>query len=84
MIKHIINGLENRKIFHKDITAEDPTVNALDPFAAGFRRYRATTTVEGISNDKCIGFVKCRVEPPKDLYIHVLPCNNESKLFLHG
>ena len=27
-----------------------------------------------------LGFAKCRVEPPKDLYLPVLPCNNDNKL----
>jgi hypothetical protein len=69
-----------QRINHRDITSQYSTVNALDPYAVGFRKYRATTTVEDIVNEKFIGLVKCKVEPPKNLYRPVLPSRGEGKL----
>ncbi len=34
-------------------------------------------------NNKFIGLVKCDIQPPKDLYIPVLPDNSNGKLLFH-
>jgi hypothetical protein len=70
----------NEKIHYLDIVSLYPTVNALDDYATGFRRYRNNTTEEDILNDNFIGLVKCKVYPPKDLYLPVLPCRIDKKL----
>ena len=67
-------------IGYRDVTSEYPTVNAIDPYAVGFRRYRASATPEDILNDKFIGLVKCRVVPPANLIHPVLPRRVDNKL----
>ncbi len=59
-----------------------PTVNALDDYAVGFKKY-VDITVDDILSDKFIGLVKCDIIPPKDLYVPVLPDSNEGKLLFH-
>ena len=73
---------EHQKIFYLDVVSLYPTVNALDDYAVGFRKY-VDITVEDIVNDKFIGLVKCDVVPPKNLYKPVLPDNTEGKLLFH-
>ena len=73
---------EHQKIFYLDVVSLYPTVNALDDYAVGFRKY-VDITVEDIINDNFIGLVKCDVVPPKNLYKPVLPDNTEGKLLFH-
>lgn len=58
------------------------TVNALDDYAVGFKKY-VNITVDDIVNDKFIGLVKCDITPPKDLYVPVLPDKDDVKLLFH-
>ena len=74
---------EHQKIFYLDVVSLYPTVNALDDYAVGFRKYVYDITVEDIINDNFIGLVKCDVVPPKNLYKPVLPDNTEGKLLFH-
>ena len=64
-----------------------PSVNALDDYAVGFKKYYKPT-VDEIMNDSFIGIVKCEVIPPKNLYLPVLPervkgPNGVEKLMFH-
>ena len=65
-----------------DVSSLYPTVNALDDYAAGFKRYVDITAADTLS-DKFIGLVKCDIEPPKNLYVPMLPDNSDGKLLLH-
>ena len=38
---------------------------------------------DDLLSNKFIGLVKCDVEPPKDLYVPVLPDNSDGKLLFH-
>ena len=58
------------------------SVNALDDYPIGFRRY-THRTVEDIRDNTFIGLVKCKVQPPKDLYVPVLPQAKDGKLMFH-
>ena len=49
-----------------------PSVNALDDYAVGFKKYYKPN-VDEIMDDSFIGIVKCEVVPPKNLYLPVLP-----------
>ena len=62
-----------------DVTSLYPTVNALDDYAVGFKKY-VKTTPEDILSGKFFGLVKCDITPPKDLYLPVLPRNENHKL----
>ena len=65
-----------------DVCSLYPTVNALDDYAVGYKKY-VNITSEDILNDKFIGVVKCDIKPPKDLHIPVLPDNSDGKLLFH-
>ncbi len=65
-----------------DVVSEYPTVNALDDYAVGFKKH-VEITPEDIVNDKLFGVVKCDINPPKDLYVPVLPDNSTGKLLFH-
>lgn len=80
VIKKYHKCIGRQRIGYRDVTSEYPTVNALDPYAVGFRRYRASTTIDDILNDEFIGLVKCVIEPPTDLHIPVLPRRTCMKL----
>ncbi len=73
---------DRQKIFYFDVVSLYPTVNSLDDYAVGFRKY-VNISVKDIINNKFIGLVKCDVQPPKDLYIPVLPDNSNGKLLFH-
>ena len=59
-----------------------PTVNALDDYAIGFKKY-VDITSEDILTDRFFGIAKVDMIPPKDLYIPVLPDNSNGKLLFH-
>jgi hypothetical protein len=80
--KSYVKANKNQKIFYFDVCSLYPTVNALDDYAVGFKQY-VKIAVEDILNGDFIGLVKCDVEPPKDLYIPVLPDNTNGKLLFH-
>ena len=48
-------------------------------YAVGFKKY-VDITAEDILSDNFIGLVKCDIEPPKNLYVPVLPDNSNGKL----
>ena len=73
---------KHQKIFYLDVCSLYPTVNALDDYAVGYKKY-VNITSEDILNDKFIGVVKCDIKPPKDLHIPVLPDNSDGKLLFH-
>ena len=54
----------------------------MDDYAVGYGRY-VKITPDDILNDRFFGVAKVDVEPPKDLYIPVLPDNSEGKLLFH-
>jgi hypothetical protein len=70
---------ENQVIYAFDVTSLYPTVNALDDYAVGFKKY-VKTTPEDILSGKFFGLVKCDITPPNDLYLPVLPRNENHKL----
>jgi hypothetical protein len=77
---------DDEEIHYYDVTSLYPTVNALDEYPVGFRRYRPITgkTVSDIANNEFIGVVRCDVIPPKGLKIPVLPDNSGSgRLLIH-
>lgn len=71
---------KNQRIHYLDFVSLYPTVNALDEYATGFRRYRPETTEDDILNDTFIGLVKCKYYPPKDLYLPPLPNRTDKGL----
>ncbi len=77
---------KSHRIFYFDVVSLYPTVNALDFYAVGFSKY-VTTTVDDIRSGKFFGLAKVDIEPPKQLYVPVLPDNkykgNEGKLLFH-
>ena len=80
VIKQYHKCVGNERINYKDVSSEYPTVNALDPYAVGFRKYKAHTTVDDIANDSFIGLVKGYVVPPNNLHKPVLPSRKDKKL----
>ena len=79
---------KNQKILYVDVVSLYPTVNALDDYAVGFKNYinindDGEELIQRILNNDFIGLVSCDVEPPKDLYIPVLPDNTGGKLLFH-
>ena len=58
------------------------TVNALDDYAVGFKKY-VDITAEDILSDNFIGLVKCDIEPAKNPYVPVLHDNSNGKLLFH-
>ena len=72
----------DQKLFYYDVVSLYPTVNALDDYAIGFGKY-VDIKPEDILSGKFFGIVKCDVEPPKDLYVPVLPDNSGGKLLFH-
>jgi len=73
---------ENQQILYYDVCSLYPTVNALDDYAIGYKRY-VTITADDIASGEFFGVAKVDVIPPKDLYIPVLPDNSEGKLLFH-
>ena len=69
----------NQVIYSFDVTSLYPTVNALDDYAVGFKKY-VKTTPEDILSGKFFGLVKCDITPPRNLYLPVLPRNENHKL----
>jgi hypothetical protein len=70
---------DNQEIYSFDVTSLYPTVNALDDYAVGFKKFVKTTPADILSG-KFFGLVKCDITPPKDLYLPVLPRNENHKL----
>ncbi len=77
-----ICSTSNQQIYYFDVVSLYPTVNALDDYAVGFKKY-VNITVDDIKKNNFIGLVKCDVQPPEDLYIPVLPEINDGKLLFH-
>ena len=69
-------------INYDDVTSLYPTVNALDDYPVGFKKY-VTITPKDILSGKFFGLVKVDVTPPKDLYVPVLPQSVDGKLLFH-
>ncbi len=80
--KSYIKCNEHQKIFYFDVVSLYPTVNALDSYAIGFKKY-IDITVDDILNETFIGLVKCDVKPPADLKIPVLLDRGNGKLLFH-
>ena len=80
--KSYVKCNKHQKIFYLDVCSLYPTVNALDDYAVGFKKY-VDITAEDILSDNFIGLVKCDIEPPKNLYVPVLPDNSNGKLLFH-
>ncbi len=70
------------KIYYFDVVSLYPTVNALEVYPVGFKRY-VNTTVEDIKSGKFFGLVKVDITPPSKLYVPVLPDNSNGKLLFH-
>jgi hypothetical protein len=51
LLRVIIFVNEDEKIFHVDVTSLYPTVNALDPYAVGFKKY-VKITADDILKDR--------------------------------
>ena len=78
---------EHQKIYHYDVVSLYPTVNALDDYAIGFKKYVNYDSIEAFCKDvlsgEFCGVAKVDITPPKDLYIPVLPANANGKLLFH-
>lgn len=66
---------EDEKIYYKDITSLYPTVMYYDLYPVG-HPIRLTKNL-GTDVSKYFGFVKCKVVPPKDLYLPILPARSD-------
>ena len=55
---------KHQNSFYLDVCSLYPTVNALDDYAVGYKKY-VDITPEDILNDSFIGIVKCDVKPPQ-------------------
>jgi hypothetical protein len=73
---------EHQKIGYDDVVSLYPTVNALDDYAVGFKKY-VNTTSDDIQSGKFCGLVKVDITPPKNLYVPILPDNSNHKLLFH-
>jgi len=73
---------EDEKIFYHDVVSLYPTVNALDTYAVRFSKY-VNITSDDILSGKFFGIAKVDIEPPKNLYVPVLPDNSQGKLLFH-
>ena len=62
-----------------DVTSLYPTVNALDDYAVGFKKY-VTITPKDILSGKFFGIAKVDITPPDNLYVPVLPHSFNKKL----
>ena len=80
--KSYVKRNKHQKIFYLNVCSLYPTVNALDDYAVVFKQY-VDITVEDILSNKFIGLVKRDIEPPKNLYVPVLPDNPNGKLLFH-
>jgi hypothetical protein len=80
--KSFVKCNENQKIFYDDVTSLYPTVNALDDYCVGFKKY-VQITVEDIASGDFFGVAKVDVIPPKNLYVPVLPDSSKNKLLFH-
>ena len=73
---------KHQKIFSYDVVSLYPSVNALDDYAVGFKKY-VNITVEDISSGRFFGLAKVDVKPPKGLYVPLLPESKDGKLMFH-
>ena len=80
MCNHLCQG--NQQILTYDVCSLYPTVNALDDYAVGFKRY-AVISVDDIYSGKFFGLAKVDIIPPKNLYIPLLPDRVNGKLLFH-
>ena len=72
---------KHRNIFYLDVCSLHPTVNALDDYAVGYKKYD-NITLEDVLNDTFIGTAKCDVQPPEDLHIPILPDASDGRLLV--
>lgn len=71
---------EDTKIAYADFTSLYPSIQALAEYPIGVGRY----IKENFSNiNDYFGFIYCKVTPPKNLRIPVLPQTSEGKLMFH-
>ena len=82
VFKRYFKCTKNQKIYYFDVVSLYPTVNALDSYAVGFKKY-VSITVDDIKTGKFFGLAKVDVEPPTNLYVPVLPDNSNGKLLFH-
>jgi hypothetical protein len=76
-LKFAYKARENEKILYYDFTSLYPFVLANRPFPIGHPEV-ITCGFDGIEN--YFGFVSCKVLPPKQLYLPVLPLSIDGKL----
>ena len=76
---------DDEKVFYYDVVSLHPSVNALDEYAVGFRKYVKMTLddLDNVRSGKFVGIMKVDITPPKDLYAPVLPDNSNVKLLFH-
>jgi hypothetical protein len=78
---------DNQKIHYVDVVSLYPTVNALDTYAVGFKRFVNVSNkdafIEKIRSGEFVGVAKVDITPPRDLYLPVLPDNSDGKLLFH-
>lgn len=84
----VLSASCNTKIYYKDVVSLYPTVMFYDYFPVGHPeivediKYPVSLNENMEWFNQLFGFVKCKVTPPKDLYIPVLPhiCKDTEKL----
>jgi hypothetical protein len=93
--KSYVKCEKHQKIFYYDVVSLYPTVNSLDEYAVGFKKYLnlskygidSKSQISGFSKEllsgKFCGLAKVDITPPKDLYIPLLPDSSNGKLFFH-
>ena len=74
-VKRYVKRNDKQKIFYFHVVSLYPTVNSLDDYAAGFKKY-VNVQPDDTLNDCFIGLLKCDVIPPQNLYKPVLPEND--------
>ena len=70
---------ENERILYHDVTSLYPSVLVKNKYP--LKHPIVITAFEGINISNYFGIIKCKVLPPKDLYIPVLPMRFEKKLY---
>lgn len=80
--KSYVKCVGKQVINYDDVTSLYPTVNALDDYAVGFKKY-VTLTPKEILSGKFFGLAKVDVTPPEGLYVPVLPESLDGKLLFH-
>ena len=70
---------EHEHVYYYDVVSLYPTVNALDDYAVGFKKY-VNIHVDYIANGSFFGVAKADIIPPQGLCVPVLPDNSDGKL----